>query len=91
MAATARIRANVDPAVKAEATQILAEIGLTPADAIRILLKRVVAEQRLPIALLVPNEVTLEAMREAEEGRLHSADTVEEMLAELQSDDDRIT
>ena len=83
MAATAIVQARVEPELKEEAARILAAIGLTPSVAVRILLARVVAEKSFPVELLVPNEASLEALREAREGRLHSAATFDEMLAEL--------
>jgi DNA-damage-inducible protein J len=77
----------MDPALKEEATLILEAIGLTPSDAVRILFKRVVAERAFPMELLVPNEATLEALREARSGQLRTAATFDEMLAELNADD----
>lgn len=87
MAATAIVQARMDPALKEEATLILEAIGLTPSEAVRLLFTRVVAERAFPMELLVPNETTLEALREAREGKLHSAASFDEMLAELNADD----
>ncbi|MDQ3695516.1 MAG: type II toxin-antitoxin system RelB/DinJ family antitoxin [Chloroflexota bacterium] len=83
MAATAIVQARVEPALKEEATLIFEAIGLTPSEAVRLFLTRVVAEKAFPMELLVPNEASLDALREAREGRLHSAATFDEMLAEL--------
>lgn len=87
MAATAIIQARVEPALKEEATLVLDAIGLTPSEAVRILFSRIVAERKFPMELLVPNEETLEALRDAREGRLHSAASFDEMLAQLNADD----
>jgi addiction module RelB/DinJ family antitoxin len=56
MAATAIVQAWLEPEVKEEVRRILAEIGLTPTAAVRLLFKRVVAEKRFPMELRVPNE-----------------------------------
>lgn len=85
MAATARVRVRMEPGLKAEATHILNEIGLTQSAAVRMLFRRVVAENAFPRELLVPNETTLAAMRET---NLRSAATVDEFFAELNANDD---
>jgi len=66
--------------IKAQATEALAAMGLSMSDALRVFLTRVVAEQRLPFPLEVPNAATQAAMVEADEiartrrGRFTSAD-----------------
>jgi len=67
MAATRMIHVRVDEDVKVKATETLAAMGLSISDAVRVFLTRVVAEQRLPFALEVPNAETRAAMAEAEE------------------------
>jgi len=42
------VRARIDEATKAEAAAVLATMGLTLSDALRLLLKRVAAEKALP-------------------------------------------
>ena len=59
------IHVRVDDETKNQATDALASMGLSVSDAVRLFLKRVVAEQALPIELKVPNAVTQAAMREA--------------------------
>jgi DNA-damage-inducible protein J len=60
---------------------------LTVSDAFRILLTRIAREKALPFEPLVPNAVTIEAMREARGGGLKSFATVEELMADLHADD----
>ena len=52
---------------QADAHEALAAMGLSVSDAVRILLKRVVADQAFPLELRVPNTKTRAAMTEAEE------------------------
>lgn len=40
------VRARIDAETKAEASAVLTSIGLTVSDAVRLMLKRVVAEKR---------------------------------------------
>jgi len=67
MAATAMIHVRVDEDVKTQATETLATMGLSVSDAVRVFLKRVVAEQAMPFELKVPNSETRAAMAEADE------------------------
>ena len=52
------VQARIDGAVKEEATAVLAAMGLTVSDAVRLLLIRVAQEKALPFAPLIPNAVT---------------------------------
>lgn len=81
------VRARIDSETKRAATAILAEIGLTPSDAFRMLLRRTVAERALPFEPLVPNSVTIAAMQEAElAGRPRFA-SVADLMNDLHASD----
>lgn len=88
MAANQLVQTRIDGAIKAEATVVLAAMGLTVSDAVRLLLTRVAREHALPFDPLVPNAVTIAAMKEAREGKLASFDSVEALMADLQADDE---
>lgn len=81
------VQARVDRAVKKEAAAVLAAMGLTVSDAVRLLLTRVAHERALPFAPLVPNAATIEAMREARESNLPQFATVEDLFDDLHADD----
>jgi DNA-damage-inducible protein J len=87
MGETSMLHVRMDEKLKAEGTAALESIGLTAADAVRILFKRIVAEQGFPLELKVPNAETRAAMEEADEiirkgtARFASAD---EMFASLE-------
>lgn len=66
MANTAMLHVRMDEDLKAKGNAALAAIGLSAADAVRILYHRIVAEQAFPLELKVPNAETLEAMAEAD-------------------------
>ena len=83
MPATQIMRARIDESVKAEATAVLAKMGLSTSDAIRMLFVRVAAEKRLPFALDVPNPATREAMAEVERGVLVRFGSVDALFADL--------
>jgi len=63
------VRARIDEHVKAEASAVLASIGLTVSDAFRLMMVRIAREKALPFEPLVPNAETVEAMREARRAR----------------------
>lgn len=87
MSANAVVRARIDEHIKEEATAVLAAMGLTVSDAFRIMLTRVAREKALPFEPLVPNAITIEAMKEARRGGLKSFATVEDLMADLNADD----
>jgi DNA-damage-inducible protein J len=87
MAANQLVQARIDGAIKAEAAVVLAAMGLTVSDAVRLLLTRVAREHALPFDPLIPNAVTIAAMKEAREGNLPSANSIEELMAALNADD----
>ena len=59
MAANRLVQARIDGAVKEEAAAVLAAMGLTVSDAVRLLLTRVAQEGALPFAPLIPNAVSV--------------------------------
>lgn len=60
------LHVRMDDDLKEQATEALAKIGLSTSDAVRLLFKRIVAEQAFPLELKVPNAQTREAMAEVE-------------------------
>jgi len=63
-------------------------MGLTVADAFRILLTRIANEKALPIELLIPNKQTITAMKAARQGKLTTVNNVNELLDSLDDADD---
>lgn len=89
MATTTMVHVRVDETLKNQAAETLAAMGLSLSDAVRVFLTRVVAEQRLPFDLKVPNAETLAAMAEAENiVRIRSARfrTAEELFDALEKE-----
>lgn len=82
------VRARIDPALKAEVSAVLSEMGLSLSDAIRLLFVRVAAEKALPFEIRVPNAETQAAMRDARAGKVARFAGVEELLADLNSGDE---
>lgn len=87
MAANQLVQARIDGAIKVEASAVLAAMGLTVSDAVRLMLTRVAREHALPFDPLIPNPTTVAAMIEARAGNLPSANSIEELMVELDADD----
>lgn len=83
MASLDTVRARIDADLKRDATAALAAMGLTISEAIRLLLVRVAAEKALPFEVRTPNGMTLDAIAAAEHGELVKFETVEDLLADL--------
>jgi DNA-damage-inducible protein J len=86
MPAIGVVRARIDPALKKEATQVLAQIGLSVSDAIRLMLVRVAAEGAMPFDVKVPNAETRAAMREHGTTILRRYKSPEALFASLDED-----
>ena len=87
MAANPIVQARIDGEIKEEASAVLAAMGLTISEGVRMLLTRIAREKALPFELLAPNETTIAAMRDARAGRTTKLDSAEALMADLHADD----
>lgn len=87
MAANALVQARIDGKVKEEAAAVLATMGLSVSDAVRLMLTKVAHDKALPFEPLTPNAETIEAMREARAGGLKKFESIEALMADLDVDD----
>jgi DNA-damage-inducible protein J len=86
MAANELVQARIDGGIKREAAAVLATIGLTVSDAVRLMLTRVAREHALPFDPLIPNESTIAAMKDARSGKLEAV-TLDQLQTVLDADD----
>ncbi len=87
MAANQLVQARINGAVKEEAAAVLAAMGLTVSDAVRLLLTRIAHDKALPFAPLAPNATTIAAMKEARKGGLPRFDSVQDLVDDLRAED----
>ena len=88
MATNTVVRARIDEHIKEEASIVLATMGLTVSDAFRIMLTRVAHDKALPFEPLVPNAVTIQAMKDARRRvKTKSFNSVDALMADLNADD----
>ena len=87
MAAADVVRARIDSDLKREASAVLAGMGLSVSDAIRLMLVRVASDKNLPFDIRVPNATTQAAILDASEGRVERFASVADLMAALNADD----
>ncbi|SJM92712.1 Antitoxin DinJ [Crenothrix polyspora] len=87
MASNALVQTRIDSTIKEEAAAVLATMGLTVSDAVRLLLTRVAHDHALPFDLLSPNTETVAAMREARRGNLSSAVDIKQFTDAMHEED----
>ena len=84
--ASSMLHVRMDDDTKAQGNAVLEAIGLSASDAVRLLYRRLAADQAFPLELKVPNAETRAAMKEghailnARKARFESAD---ELIASL--------
>ena len=85
MAANQLVQTLIDGAIKEEAAAVLAAMGLTVSDAVRLFLTKVAREHALPFDPWVPNATTVAAMQEARAGKLPRFKSVAHLQAALKA------
>lgn len=82
------LHVRIDDQTKAEGAAVLDAIGLSASDAVRLLYRRLIADQAFPLELKVPNAATRAAMAEGhaiiEARRARFADG-DELIADLEA------
>lgn len=87
MPANDLVQARIDGTVKKQAAAVLAAMGLTVSDAVRLMLMRVAHDKALPFEPLTPSAETIAAMEEARSGKLSRFANVEALMSDLDADD----
>ncbi len=79
----ATISTRIEPELKVKAEAILQKVGLTSAEAVRLFYKQICLQRGLPFDVRMPNKETLKAMREAETGKTHKVQSVDDLFDEI--------
>lgn len=87
MAAKQLVQAQIDGAIKAQAEVVLATLGLTVSDAVRLMLTRVACDGVFPFDPLMPNAVTIVAMMQAHAGDTVKVGNITELMVDLHADE----
>lgn len=83
MAANAFVRARINESVKNEAAAVLATMGLTVSDVVRITLTKVANEKALPFDLTPNRETKATLERSARGDDVHHAEDAEDLFRQL--------
>ena len=69
MAKTATIKIQVEPELKKEVESVFKSIGISTAEAIQLFFQNVKVFKALPFEENIPNEETLQVMRDTDDGK----------------------
>ncbi|MBE2200677.1 MAG: type II toxin-antitoxin system RelB/DinJ family antitoxin [Anaerolinea sp.] len=85
MAKTAVITTRIEPEIKEEAENILAQLGLTMSQAMSMYVRQLVLRRGLPFTVNIPNQETMEAIQESlEPEKLPGFDNLDNLFADLE-------
>jgi len=80
----ATVKVKIEPQLKKEAETIFQKLGLTPMEAIKLFYRMVKLEKNLPFDAKMPNDETLQAIKDAEDRKnLTACDDVNDLLRKL--------
>lgn len=69
MPKTATIRTRIEPELKSEVEEILAELGLTASETVHLLYRQIKLQRGLPFDVRIPNEQTVRTLNASKAGR----------------------
>ncbi|MDP2982674.1 MAG: type II toxin-antitoxin system RelB/DinJ family antitoxin [Candidatus Latescibacter sp.] len=85
MAKTTVIQARIDPAIKEKAQKVLETLHISMSEAISLYLTQVALHRGIPFEIRIPNRITLESLRDAEERKnLRTVDSIDELFGEIE-------
>lgn len=77
---TAIVHSRIEPEIKEKAESILHQLGVTPTEAIRIFYTQIALQRGLPFSVSIPNEETVEALKDSRSGRnLERFESIEDL------------
>lgn len=66
---TATIRTRIEPALKSEVEDILAQLGLTVSETVHLLYRQIKLQRGLPFDVRIPNAVTIRTLQASQRSR----------------------
>jgi len=81
------VQARIDKATKQRASDALDAVGLSVSYAIRLLMRHIADEGRLPFEIKQPSQSSLVALAEIEAGKTKRVDSVDDLMADLNAAD----
>ncbi|MBQ9360711.1 MAG: type II toxin-antitoxin system RelB/DinJ family antitoxin [Lachnospiraceae bacterium] len=79
------ITVRVEEKVKKAANDVFKEVGMDMSTAINVYLKQVIRSNGIPFTVSadIPNEVTIKAIKAAEQGEMASFSSIDELMEDL--------
>ena len=85
MPKTATIQSRIDPQVKKKAKSVFDKLHITMSEAISMFLTQVSLNNGIPFEIKIPNELTAQTLKNAEEGKeLHPVKDLDTLFEELE-------
>ena len=69
MSKTATIRTRIEPSLKSEVEDILAQLGLTASETVQLLYRQIKLQRGLPFDVRIPNPLTTRTLHASKAGR----------------------
>ncbi|MDD5141425.1 MAG: type II toxin-antitoxin system RelB/DinJ family antitoxin [Verrucomicrobiales bacterium] len=69
MSKTATIRTRIEPRLKSEVEDILAQLGLTASETVHLLYRQIKLQRGLPFDVRIPNALTVRTLKASKAGR----------------------
>ena len=82
---TAIINARIKPDLKSDVEGIFSQLGMTTTQAITLFFEQVRINQGIPFKLTLPNDETIQAMRDARSNTDMESTSIEELKDALQN------
>ncbi len=69
MSKTATIRTRIEPSLKTEVEDILAQLGLTASETVHLLYRQIQLQRGLPFEVRIPNATTARTLMDSKAGK----------------------
>ena len=69
MSKTATIRTRIEPGLKVEVEDILAQLGLTASETVHLLYRQIKLQRGLPFEVRIPNTLTARTLNASKSGK----------------------
>lgn len=80
---TAIINARVKPELKQDVEQILSQLGITTTQAVTMFFEQIKLKRGIPFDLVLPNEETLAAIKDAQTNQNLETVNIEQLKAQM--------
>ena len=84
MSKTATIRTRIEPGLKGDVEDILAQLGLTASETVHLLYRQIKLQRGLPFDVRIPNTLTARTLHASKAGRnVKRFGSIKELFADL--------